>query len=142
MAKKSITERIARGKARAKGIMSGGKAIVTAGAIGAAGGFGVDVVADHVEFVGNNWYGGPLVEFGAALLLHGKSRTAAIALAGAAGERAQFNYKLKSFQDGNRQDSPVRVFGGQQQQQQPQLPAGGAKGLDDAGFLMAPGEAA
>lgn len=99
MAHKSIKERIREAQAktrhamsRAKGILGPAKPLAIAGAAGAASDYAVELVADRIDFVKNNWYGRPLALFGMALLVNKKSHTAALGIAGHAGGLARRDY--------------------------------------------------
>jgi hypothetical protein len=92
--------------------------MVESGGVGAL--FGVVEDAANLDFIKNNWYGGPVAGGALALLIGKKRPTSAHALAGAAGYEARFNYMLRKFQLGESNKSPVRWFG------KPQTPAAGA----------------
>lgn len=83
--------------------------LAESGGVGAV--YGVIEDAANLDFIKNNWYGGPVGAGGLALLLHRKRPTSAHALAGAAGYEARFNYMLRKFQLGETNKSPVRWFG-------------------------------
>jgi hypothetical protein len=109
---------MAKGKARhhagragrymAGGLMNRAKHNGVPAIVGAASELGVEFAAEHLEFVEKKFWGGPALKFAAAAFL--RKSMYAHALAGAAGAELAFNYKLKQFQEGKAQHSPVRMF--------------------------------
>ncbi len=77
------------------------------GAVGVATELVEDYAAKELQFIATKWWGGPLATLGASLIFPDKYGDP---MAGAAGYEAGFNYKLKQFQDGKRDTSPVRDF--------------------------------
>ena len=90
------------------GIVNRAKANGIPGLAGAAAELAVEFAAEHLEFVNKKWWGGPALKFAGSAVL--KDSRYAHAVAGSAGSEAAFNYKLKQFQDGKSQTSPVRDF--------------------------------
>lgn len=111
------------------GIVNRAKANGIPGLAGGAAELAVEFAAEHLEFVNKKWWGGPAVKFGASAML--KDSRYAHAVAGAAGSEAVFNYKLKQFQDGKTQHSPVRDF--RDQPAGAPAAAGNAQGREDPG---------
>lgn len=141
MAKKSVKDRIREAQAKTRAAMKRGgaalgnmKPVGVAAAAGAVGDIAAEAVGDRVDLVGKNWYGEPALMLLGALLVRKKSQTAALGLAGAAGAKAAFNYRLSKFQRGERATSPVRSFaaagGGA-----PQLQQGGTSALIDSDMI-------
>lgn len=92
----------------AGGLMNRAKHNGVPALVGAAGELAVEFAAEHLEFVNKKFWGGPALKFAGAAMM--KKSMFAHALAGAAGSEFAFNYKLKQFQEGKSQHSPVRMF--------------------------------
>lgn len=124
MAKNSSKGQTARRIGR--GLLARAKPRGMSAAIGGAAALAQVYAGENVEFIRDNWYGGPLAMFAGSLLV--RDEKIATALAVLAGSSAVFNYKLSEFQQGKSQASPVPQF---------KAPAE-TKGLRDAGLRREP----
>ena len=117
----------------AGGLMNRAKHNGVPAIVGAASELAVEFAAEHLEFVEKKFWGGPVLKFAGAAMM--KKSMFAHALAGAAGSEFAFNYKLKQFQEGKSQHSPVRTFA----ETASGAPAGNTSGRvepEDAGALF------
>ncbi len=105
-------------------------------AVGAGAHLAGYFAGDKVQFIGTNWYGEPLLLAVLALVLRRRPQVS-MALCGAAGYSAAFNYRLQQYQTGKSSTPPFHQFTSSGQGQVTRaLP----QSTGDAGALQNPAE--